>query len=57
MTDLDARFDAILADVRAQAQTLRRSLGQRFRKTQGDRAARFYELRVRYGRVRYGRRK
>lgn len=43
MTDaeIDARCDEIMADVRAQCTTLRRSLGQRFRWIEAEQRARF----------------
>ena len=47
--DITARADAIMADVRAQCQTLRRSLGQRFRHIAADDRERFAALYGRYG--------
>ena len=44
MTDIDTRCAAIIADIHAQATTLRRSLGQRFRKIERDSRERFDAL-------------
>lgn len=50
MTDaeIDARCDAIMADVRAQCTTLRRSLGQRFRKIRSDQDDRITAILMRH---------
>ena len=40
-SDIDRRGAEIMAEVRASATTLRRSLGQRFRKIERDNRARF----------------
>jgi len=44
VTDIDARFDGLLAATRAECTTLRRSLGQRFRKIERDSLERFVAI-------------